>query len=299
MDCGLPAGWAAEQPEDRTAGTIFGTPVPASNYWFAKRVAYQFPRPGEEGLSEADRERTIWEALILHYEATRRGVSVSEAQVDSRIQEALRSQGQSFTRTSDPAAYERWVRETLNEPVELFENQMRYLLMIDLLKEQVRAATAVEVSDDEMRQEFLNEQHHLGGEMVTFKTKEEADSFYARMQAPAQWEAMKAGGEPPVRPVSLMTLEAYRDLWGVPLEQLYAFHALALGSIGPPMPFGKDWCVYRLLDKRTGRLEDFPAQRESYQRQLTARKQYEAMTRWVEHLKASANLTVLPLEGDR
>jgi hypothetical protein len=299
MVYGLPLGWAANAEEQQIAGYLFGTPVPASNYWFAKRVAHQFPRPGEEGLSEADRERNIWEALILHYEATRRGVSVSEAELDSRIQEVLRSEGRSFTRHDDPAAYERWVRETLNEPVELFENQMRYLLMIDTLKDQVRQSAAVEVTEEEMQQEFLNEQHHIGGEMVTFKTKEDAESFYAGMKEPAQWEVMKAGGEPAVRPVSLMTLEAYHDLWGAPLEPLYAFHAMALGSIGPPMPFGKEWCVYRLLDKRTGALEDFPAQRDAYKRQLTARKQYETLKRWVEDLKASANLRVLPLEGDR
>ncbi len=52
---------------------------------------------------------------------------------------------------------------------------------------------------------------------------------------------MKAQGTRQVRPVSLMNLQAIINLWGVPKEQIYAFHAMNVGSVGPPMPFGKKW----------------------------------------------------------
>ena len=293
----LPApasGGPVAPPTNRIVGYIFGIPVPAGNYYFAKLVSRRFPRPWEERASPEDLERSIWEALILHYEAFRQGITLSEEQLEERINGVLSSQQQSFTRHGDPAAYATWVKETVGEDVELFENQMRYLFTVDLLKERMRESFAVTVTEDEMQQEFLNEHHHIAGEMVVFDAREEADAFYQKVREPAQWEAMKAKGDPAVRPVSMMTLEAYIDLWAVPKEQIYALHALELGSIAPPMPFGKQWCVYRLLDKRTGDLKDFPAKRESYVKQLQMKKQYARLTQWNEELKASAKLTVLP-----
>ena len=46
---------------------------------------------------------------------------------------------------------------------------------------------------------------------------------------------------------------------------------------------------------RTANLEEFPAQRNRYYEQLKSRKQYEALKQWIDDLKASAHLTVLPL----
>ena len=292
---------AAEQtpstvpPQESIAGYIFDVPVPANNYYFAKRVALMFPRPGEDRLSMEERERVIWEALMLHYEAFRQGIIPSDDQLEEGINGVLKSQQQAFTRRGEPAAYARWVKDVLGEDVELFENQMRYLFAIDLLKERMRGSFAVTVTEQEMREEFLNEKHHVGGEMVTFDAKEEAQAFYERVRDPKQWEEMKKAGAPNVRPVSLMTLEAYMDLWGISKEQIYAFHDLPIGAVGPPMPFGKQWCVYRLLEKRSGDLAEFPKERAAYEQQLTVRKRYEALKRWLEDLKASARLHVLPL----
>ena len=284
-------------PESQVAGMIFGVPVPAGNYYFAKRVAYMFPRPWEENLSEAERERAIWEALILHFESFRRNVSLTEAELEEKINGVLRSQQQTFTRAGDPAAYAAWVKSATGEDVALFENQMQYLFQIEQLKDQMRQSFAPAVTEEELQQEFLNERHHVGGEMVVFDAKDAAEAFYAQTNTPAAWEAVKAKGEPPVRPVSLMTLEAYMDLWGIPNDQMYTFHALEIGAVGPPMSFGKQWCVYRLLEKRTGDLKEFPSDREAYVKQVTARKQYEALKQWIEELKAAANLQILPLEA--
>ncbi len=280
----------------KVAGYIFGAPVPSENYQFAKRVSSLFG-PGQERWSEADRERAVWEALILHYEAFRRGISATEEELEQRINQILRDNQRSFTRANDPAAYAQWVAETLQEDVALFEGQVQYLLQIDKLKDHIRGSLPVAVTEQEMQEEFLNEKHHVGGEMVVFDTPEEARALSERAQDPAQWEAMKAKGEPRVRPVNLMTLEAYIHLWEVPKEQIYAFHAMDIGSVGPPMPFGTQWCVYRLLEKRTGDLKDFPRERESYHQQLKLKKQYEGLQRWIEELKASAQLKVLPLNS--
>ncbi len=152
---------------------------------------------------------------------------------------------------------------------ELFENQIRYLLQNRKLKDQVFQEQRVIVTEEEVKQQFLNEKHHVGGELVVLDTKDEAEAFYEEAKDPIHWEAMKAQGTRRVRPVSLMNLQAIINLWGVPKEQIYAFHAMNLGSVGPPMPFGKKWGVFRLLEKRTGDLKDFPNERDAYSRLST------------------------------
>ncbi|MBI3011069.1 MAG: peptidyl-prolyl cis-trans isomerase [Candidatus Omnitrophica bacterium] len=279
--------------QERVAGEIFGTPVSVGNYAFAKRVASMFPRPwGASDLPEAEREPAIWESLILHYEAFRRGVRATDEEVETMVNGLLRNYDRPFGRRDDPDAYRRWVVETLYEEVELFENQIRYLIQIQKLKDQMLQEQRTVADEEELRQEFLNEKHHVGGEMVTFDTQEDAQTFYEQVNDPKAWETMKAKGDSKVRPVSLMTLEAYMDLWGIPKDQMYAFHAMELGAVGPPMPFGKHWCVYRLLEKRTGDLKDFPAARDAYQKQVEMKKKYEALKRWIEQLKVSARLRV-------
>ena len=291
------AAVAATSPpvESEIAGEIFGVPVTRDNYYFAKLVANIFTRPwGAADLPEPEREAIVWENLILHYTAFERGIQVSAEEIEQAVNQLLKDEKQSFTRTSDPQAYKDWVKKTLNEDTELLENQMRYLITLRKLKDQVREEQQVVVSEQDMQQEFLNEQNHVGGEAVMFDSKDEAQAFYMKYKDPAAWEKMKASGEKNVRPVSLMTLEAYIDLWSIPKDQMYAFHSQEIGSVGQPMPFGpKQWAVYHLLEKRVGDLAEFPAHRDEYYRQLQVKKKYEALQQWVERRKADARLKVL------
>ncbi|MBI3324656.1 MAG: peptidyl-prolyl cis-trans isomerase [Candidatus Omnitrophica bacterium] len=283
---------------DQIAGEIFGVPVSMDNYLFAKRVAYMFPQPwGAADLPEADRERNVWDNLIFHYQSFRQGITVTEEELESLIDELLKGQQKSFTRRGDSAAYHAWLKDSLQEDVELFENQIRYLIQIRKLKDSFRAEEQVTVTDDELTEEFLNEHHHVGGEMVVFDDRPPAQAFYEQVKEPGRWDAVKAKGDVKIRPVSLMTLEAYMDLWEIPKDQIYAFHAMEIGSVGPPMPFGKQWCVYRLLEKRDADLKDFPAQRDSYVKQVESKKKYEGLKRRIEELKRSARLRVLSSPG--
>ncbi|MBI2998837.1 MAG: hypothetical protein HYY46_10395 [Deltaproteobacteria bacterium] len=245
------------------AGEIFGIPVDMGKYFFAKRVAYMFPSPwGAADLRPADREQVIWENLILHYKGFRRGITVTEGELNAAVDKFLKDQRQPFSRRGDPGAYRRWVSETLREDVDLFENQIRYIIQIRKLKDQLLQEQRVTVTEQEMRQEFLNEKHHVGGELVVFNTKAAAEALYKDVKDPKRWEGMKARGPYEVRPVSLMSLTAIIDLWGVPKEQIYAFHALSLGSIG----------------------------QDSYLRKVEIKKKYQALKQRVEQLKKAARL---------
>ena len=263
------------------------------NYYFAKRVSYMFPRPWEENLTGDARESAMWDQLLMHYESFRRGIEVTDAEMEQGINRVLNSQQQTFRRGQDAEAYAHWVKEKLGEEVQQFENQMRYLFQIDKLRDTVRPSLPVTVTEQEMQQEFLNEHHHVGGEFVLLDTKEQAEAFYLQVKAPGAWDVEKTKDPSRFRPFATITLEAIIDLWGVPKEQIYAFHAMELNSVGAPTPFGKQWVVCRLLEKRTGDLQDFPKERDAYYEQLKSRKQHEAFNRWFEELKAAAHLQVL------
>lgn len=166
-------------------------------------------------------------------------------------------------------------------------NALALILTAKFLQEQ-----RVTVTEKEMRQEFLNEKHHVGGELVVLNTKEAAEAIYKDVKDPKRWEAMKDRATHRVRPVSQMSLTAIIDLWGAPKEQIQAFHAMSLGSIGPPMPFGTKWGVFRLLEKRTGDLQDFPNERDFYLRKVEMKKKYQALKQRVEQLKKAARLKI-------
>lgn len=142
-------------PASDLAGYIFGVPVPLGNYYFAKRVLLMFPHPGEEDLDAPAQEEAIWEALVLHYESFRRGVTVSDGELEQWINGVLHVQQQPFTRSQDPAAYAAWVQRTLQEDVVLFENQMRYLYQIQKLKEMMLGS--FQDATDEQLERWIDE----------------------------------------------------------------------------------------------------------------------------------------------
>ena len=286
----------AADPGDEAVGEIFGVPVPAHNYYFAKRVAYMYPGPwGANDLPEAEREAFVWDSLILHFESYRRGIEALDSEVEQMANSILDTQKQTFTRSGDPEKYKAWIREQTQQEPELFENQLKFMIQIHKLKEQVREAQQVAATEEEMQQEFLNEQNHVGGEAVMFDSKDQAQAFYEQVKSAKDWEKMKKKGDRTVRPISLMTLEAYMDLWGIPKDQMYAFHGSEIGTVGPPMPFGTNqWAVYRLLEKRTGDLKDFPEKHEYYEKQMQAKKKWEGLQAWLKQVKASAQLKTYP-----
>ncbi|HEX9780009.1 MAG TPA: peptidylprolyl isomerase [bacterium] len=286
-----PAAARAAEPE--FAGRIFGVPVSVGNYSFAKRVALMYSPPfGMAHAAPERQEEHIWRQLVLHYEAFRRGIEATDEELNELAGQFLSANGQTFTREGDPDAYARWTEESLGLDPEHLDNQLAYLIAIRALKHQVLEGIEVEVTEEEMRREFLNEQRHVGGAMVTFETREEAEAFVRRAGTSESWDVMAAAGGVEVRPVSLMTLEAYIDLWGVSQEQMDALHALETGGVGPPMPFGTQWCVFRVLEKRDEDPEEFPARRDDLLRQLEHRKRAAALEAWINDLEAQAAVEI-------
>jgi hypothetical protein len=237
-------------------------------------------------------EKHIWHNLVLSFEASRRQIELTPEEFDQWVDSVLQVLELPFTRTQEPEKYKAWVQDTLKQSVELFENQMRYLAQIEKLKREMIKEMQVTVTEEEMIEDFMSVGNHVGGEFLLFKTKEEADDFYQKHRDAAAWESYKSENSDKIRPFHPITVQAIVDLWGVPRQQINAFHALPIGTVGEPMPFGADWGVFRLLEKRTGEMANFEKERENVKKRVEIRKQYQARDAWVDNLDERAQIKV-------
>lgn len=291
----------AEETESQAAavGELFGVEVPAENYYFAKGALEVFgARDGRQFKDDAEKEDYLWEQLLLSFEAFRREVVVSDEELATEINKILRAENAGFDRKSDPAAYADWVKERVNEPAELFENQLRYLMQIEKLKDQVRESIVPEVSEQEMFEEFLNEHHTLEIEIAEFKEQKEAEEFYRRAKrAPGLWEKEKARQPKKFRRPGFVSLEFLIDLWKVPQEAAYAMMKSAPGEMYPASPIYEGWGVFKVIRQRPADESLFAKQKDSYYNQIKRRKQFEGLGKWLEGLKEQAKITVYQKGG--
>jgi len=274
------------------AGQIFDVPVPAGNYYFAKRVHGMFQTPEEKAMTPERMEEHIWHNLVLSYEASRRQIDVTDEEFSQWVESVLAVLELGFSRAENPDKYKEWVEGTLKQTVELFENQMRYLATIEKLKREVVNEMQVTVVEEELRQDYLNTENHVAGEYLLFDTQQEADAFYAEHRDVAKWESYKSAHADKIKPFMMITVQAIVDLWGVPQDQIDAFHAMDLGEVGSPLPFGRQWGVFRLLDKRTGDFSDYESKQDNLKMRVEARKKYRAAQDWVKNIDREAKIQV-------
>lgn len=279
-------------PETELAGQIFDAPVPMGNYYFAKRVHGMFQTPEERAMTPEQMEQHVWHNLVLSFEASRRQIEVTEEEFSQWVDSVLSVLELKFTRAANPDEYKKWIEETLKQSVELFENQMRYLATIEKLKREIVKEMQVTVTEEEMRKDYLNTENHVAGEYLLFDKKEEADAFYNENRDIAKWDAYKAASADKVKPFMMITVQAIVDLWGVPQEQIDEFHAMDLGMVGKPLPFGTQWGVFRLLEKRTGDFTNYESKKENLQKRVEARKKYQAGQDWIKNIDKEAKIQV-------
>lgn len=168
--------------ESKTAGTLFGEPVPRGNYFFVLNVVLTYSSPwGNIPQNREQLEQRVWDELLLSYEAHRRGIVVTEKELEQRISDTLAAEGVSFQWWDNPEAYARWASERIGGSVDLFESRMRHLAQIKKLYDEVLNSINPVVTEDEALQEFLNEQNSLSVELTEFDSLEGAQAFHEKV----------------------------------------------------------------------------------------------------------------------
>ena len=193
---------------------MFELDVPRDNYLFIKGVLSVFGNKfGEPPRNPREEENCVWDQLALSYEAYRRGIVVGPDEIEAEVKKILEADKVGFDFKADRPAYEKWVKEKVNAPVELFENQIRHLIQLEKTRQQVMNTIEPRVSEAEARREFLNEYNSLSVELVEFAGLKESRYFYDK--AKGRWEfGMRR--RPPRQKIPLpgfVALEFLMDIW--------------------------------------------------------------------------------------
>lgn len=284
--------------EDEIVGTFFGNPVSKGNYYFVLKIVLSFRSPwGSIPNNREQLEKRVWDDLILSYEAHRRQISVDKEEVYAKIGETLKGDKVSFDRIKDPEAYAQWVRETLRESVEMFENQMRHLVQLKKLHKQIMESIDPAVTEEEAFQEFLNENNSLSVELAEFDGLEEAQEFYDKVQKnPDLWkeevkkDRKREKGDRVFRRPGFVALEFLIQVWEFPKKAVFDMIEMETGAIYPPAPIYKGYGVFKILEIRQADESMFSKRRESYFNQLRNRGKYEGFKDWLKKLRIDADL---------
>ena len=294
-----------EQPDTNQqedfVGEFFNIKVPAGNYLFIRGVFRVFGnRWGGQPRTEKELEEQIWEQLLLSYEAHRWGITISQYELEEEIKKLLSSEKAGFDYKDDKEAYSQWVKDKTNEEVLLFENQLRHLLQIEKLRQQVMDNIQPEVSEDEAYQEFLNEYNALSLELIQFEEEEEAKKFYKKARRTRRlWDKEKEANPDKFRRPGFVSLEFLIDIWKLPKKAVYDMMKLKSGLIYGPSPIYKGYGVFRVLKKRPAEKEKFSELEQAYFKQIKEKKQMQGYSQWLQNLKQEANIKIYKPEQQK
>lgn len=291
-----PAAQAKPQQEEGQTffGEFFETKVPIQNYYFIKGVLAVFGyRGAPQPKTPEEAEKYVWEQLLLSYEAFRRGITVEQKEVDEEVRRILEAERVSFDWRRDKEPYEKWVKEKANEPVVLFENQLRHLLQIEKLRRTIMESIEPKVSEKEAYQEFLNEHNSLGVELVEFDARKEAEKFYREVKKnPQKWDEEKAGRPGDFKRLGSVSLEFLTDIWKFSRDAAYKMIMMKPGSPYPPLPIYKGYGVCKVLDKGLADKRQYKKLKKSYYEQIKERKRYEGLGKWFKDLQKRAKIKI-------
>lgn len=274
------------------AGGFFDMQVPFDNYYFIKGVIAIFGNKfGPQPNTPEEQENVVWEQLLLSYEAFRRGITVSDEEVDAEVGKILGAEKVAFDWKTDKDSYEKWVSEKTNEPAAIFEGQLRHLIQIHKLRQKVMESVNPSVLEQEAYQEFLNENNNLGVELIQFDGLKDAQEFYQKaIREPNFWEGEKEKGLKDFKKPGSVSLEFLIDIWGFDKAASYRMMRMKIGQIHPPAPIYKGFAVFKILTQVRSDKSRYQKYRQGYYDQIRDRKRLSALREWVEDLKRQANI---------
>lgn len=285
--------------KEESAGEFagWGIKVPLANYYIIKSALTVFgARWGKTPATAEELEESVWEQLLLSYEAYRRDIIVEQNEVAEEINKILNGEKVAFDWKQDNPAYEKWVKEKMGGSAELFENMLKHQIQLEKLRQQVLNTIKPVVAEEEAYQEFLNEYNTLELELAQFDALKDAEDFYKKMQNPKLWEKEAKKDVKFYKHPGFVSLEFLMDMWKIPKDDLYKMLKMDDNAIYPAAPIYKGYGVFRILKKRVALEADFPKLKDSYFKQVESIKKYEGLRMWVKQLKAEAKIKpyVLP-----
>lgn len=279
------------------AGEFLDTKVPMQNYIFMQNAVTVFSnKMGPAPKTAKEREDYVWDILLLSYESFRRNVVVPQEEIDREISNITAGYKIDFDWKTNKAAFEKWVREKTGEPAELFGNQIRQLLQIEKLRQQITESMQPRVSEKEAHRAFLDEYNALDIELAQFDTQKEAEDFYYKLKGnPGFWDDQKKKDPGVFRKPGFVSLAFLMDIWRFPRDAAYKMMKMKEGEFYPPAPIYKGYAVFRILKSRPAGEADFAKVKNTYLDKVKTRKKYEAYNEWFKNFKEQAKVKIYPI----
>lgn len=285
---------ADKKEPPKFVGSFFDIQVPIENYYLVKGALAIFGNKlGPQPNTPEEQENVVWEQLLLSYEAFRRGIAVSEEEASEEVGKILATEKVEFDRKTDKDAYENWVKEKTGEPAGIFEGQLRHLIQIHKLRQQIMESVNPQVSERETYQEFLNENNNLEVELLQFDELKSAQAFYQKAKSdPNFWEEEKKKRPNDFKRPGSVSLEFLIDIWGFDKAASYRMMRMKAGQIHSPAAIYKGYGVFKILTQGQADKSRYKKYKQGYYEQIKDRKRHKALSEWTEDLKKQANIKI-------
>ncbi|MFH1046517.1 MAG: peptidylprolyl isomerase [Candidatus Omnitrophota bacterium] len=272
-------------------GEAFGNPVTKKEFIYYFKTAQMFTRQGQgEQRTEDDLRNEAWQNLIFLQAATQEAVSVSAEELQAEIERLLAERNIEYGSTE----YKIWAVTQFNDQPDVFERRIKDLLVINKFVQLKNNPQVAEVSEEEMKQKFLNQYNSFESEYIRFESPQEAEAFREKVKAdPRLWketyDAKKTIGQKGASWINGMSLEALIDLWKIPQEDAYEILSHKEGDfvVGE---FFYGVAVFRLLFKKEADLNNYSEdKKQGYKESLAYSKKRSATEAYFEELKSRAH----------
>ncbi len=272
-------------------GEAFGKPVTAEEFFYYLKTAALFTRAGggDKARDEEETRQEAWQNLIFLHEARELNITESQEEVKKELERLLLEKDVIYGSEN----YYGWIKKQFDEDATTFERRIQDLLTINKFIE-IKTNPEVSVTEEEMKQKFLNQYNSFESEYIRFENEEEAKEFLEKVKAnPRVWketyDEKKALGQKGATWINVMSLEALIDLWQIPKDDAYRILSRSEGDFIAAKFFYGDG-VFRLLSKKEADMEKYTEQKKEYYRDmLTSSRKRKIVKDYFEDLLKRAN----------
>jgi peptidylprolyl isomerase len=271
-------------------GEAFGKNVSSREFFYYYKTASMFTRTGETGKrNDEDVRQEAWQNLIFVKEANSIGIHISKEELKEELKRLLKEKDVEYGSDS----YAAWVMKSFGEDVATFEKRIEDLMVINLLLKE-KLNPSVTVTEEEMKEKFLNQYNSFESEYILFTNEKEASDFAVQCKKnPRLWydayQAKKPLGQKGASWINIMSLEALIDLWKIPKEDAIRILNGAEGDFIAAKNYYGD-VVFRLLYRRKADLKDYNQEKQEYYRNmLTQVKKHKIAQDYLNDLFKRAN----------
>ena len=280
-----------------TAGFLFGRRVSFQTYQRALEAAHHqaILTHGDKARQEVSREELghqAWERLMLLKEANRLGIQIPDREIVEELQRwpIFQRDGQ-----FDRAGYQAIVQYVLGTTPRVFEEEIRENLALKKLIE--KALPEPKIPEADAHKQFLLKETSIQVSTLTVSNHSLAQEIAdAARERPEQ--LVQAAKQLDLKVVKSAFFKGDSNLpelgkgW-VTFEPLFG---LEPGQVAPaPISSSKGWLVAKLEGKYPPDERIFPELKESIEKEMANRKQFENYFKWYQDLRKRADLKNLSL----